>query len=111
MVTDLPRIGDDPNRNYTLYDKDDDSVCLYASFDMHFMVIYNINNDSKVCCRTVIYWEEPLSSSGHPRDNLKLNNLIKGGGLISRVVLYTSLAGAMCSVLIKEDILHLEVPL
>ena len=48
LVIDLPRIGDDPNRNYTLYDKED-KICLYASFDMNFMVIYNIGNDSKVC--------------------------------------------------------------
>ena len=84
-VTDLPRIGDDPNRNYTLYNKDDDTVCLYASFDMHFMVVYNIGSDSKVPCPRDLF--RGRGAQGFPTPEVDFSSLefvkCTGTGLIS----------------------------
>ena len=39
LCTGLPRILDNVNKTYTLFD-DGGKVCLYASFDMTFLIIY-----------------------------------------------------------------------
>lgn len=44
--TELPRLVTNVNKTYILYDED--TICLYASFDMEFLIIYTTGNETKV---------------------------------------------------------------